>query len=124
QIDKQAGNTAPPPPPPPSSTTSGSTTSTSPTGSPTPVTQVTFQQVNSQVLQPNCAGCHSAGSSPDFSSYATTVSSSSVVSPGNPAASALYTAIQTGRMPKGGAQLSQTDQSLVYYWIQQGALNN
>lgn len=83
--------------------------------------EVRFQEVASQVLDQSCTGCHRAGGRlVDLSSYVAVVGRPGLVTPGNPAASRLYTVIASGQMPPSGP-LSGALQELVARWIQQGA---
>ena len=85
----------------------------------------TFSEVSSQILQPSCLGCHGAGAtSPDLSSYAGFATNTQWIAPGNPTGSAVYTAIQSGVMPKGGNMLTSAEISLMASWIQNGAQND
>lgn len=102
--------------------TQGTTSSTS--TSPPASSDATFTQVNTQILQAKCIGCHSAGSSPDFSSYTSFATNTQWVQPGDASASALYTQVQSGSMPKGGTPLSADEVTLIYNWIQNGAQND
>ena len=103
---------------------SGETTPTPVATSPVVTSSATFTAVNSQILQPKCLGCHGAGSSPDFSSYGTFAANTSFIMPGKPTSSAVYNAVQSGSMPQGSSALPAADVTLIYDWIQAGALNN
>jgi hypothetical protein len=89
--------------------------------------QIAFADVQKYILTPSCVRCHS-GTKPagniDFTNYATTVASAEVVNPGSAQGSSLYTEIATGDMPDGGAQLTSPYVSLVYDWIQAGAVES
>jgi uncharacterized membrane protein len=113
---QSAGSTAPTSVNPPTQTT---TPSDPVTGSP-----ATFSQVNQQILQPKCVGCHASGSSPDFSSYSSFAQSTAYVVAGNAAQSSFYTAVSSGRMPQGGTALTQAELSIVSSWIDAGAKND
>jgi mono/diheme cytochrome c family protein len=72
-----------------------------------------------QILSQNCTACHTASSGPGNVTNLTNVNhliSSGLVVPGNPAASLLYTIIQSGRMPTSGA-LSAANQEIIRAWI-------
>ena len=100
-------------------------TASNPTSTSSPVTSAaTFTAVNSQILQSKCLGCHGSGSSPSFSSYSSFATNTSYITPGNAASSAVYTAVQSGAMPQGGSSLSAAEVTLIYDWIQAGALDN
>jgi mono/diheme cytochrome c family protein len=94
-----------------------------PTGAGTAAPQVTFAQLNQDIIQPKCISCHSSGSSSgvDLSSYAGVAAQ---VVAGNPAQSTLYLQVESGQMPKGGPALSESELADVYNWIAQGAQNN
>lgn len=85
-------------------------------------TIIPFSAVQSQVLNPQCLGCHSASNASggvDLSSYAKVVT---LVKAGNPSSSLLYTEIASGSMPMGGT-LAPELKTLVYNWIATGANN-
>ncbi len=90
--------------------------------------QPTYASISSKILQPKCAACHGTGSGFGGISFASYNSTKSTVVVGNPATSALYISVSTGRkggrMPQGGAALSNAELSAIQTWIQQGALNN
>lgn len=74
-----------------------------------------------------CTNCHGAWANSTSSSYAevmsmTAASGKKYVVPGDPEASALFSEINSGRMPKNGAKLSQNRIQGLVMWIQQGAL--
>ncbi len=105
-------------------TSPGSPGSPNPSPSGSPTATVTFTEVSQQILQPKCVGCHSGGNQPNLSSYAGFATNTAYVVPGNPSASALYDAVQSGAMPQGGPPLSADQVALIGNWISQGALNN
>jgi hypothetical protein len=88
-------------------------------------TAPTFASIQQSILQPQCVACHGAKGSAgvDYSSYATTLNTGSVV-PGNAAASKLYLDVNSGAMPKGGTKLSPADIKAIFDWIQDGARDN
>ena len=117
--------------PPPASTT------------PPPATSMTlFQQVQTQVLTPNCTGCHVGANAPQglrldaANSFAMLVNVASTemptllrVKPGDPDNSWLVQKIDGratigGRMPLGRAALPQASIDLVRSWIAAGATMN
>jgi hypothetical protein len=123
----------------------GSSSSASPgAGSGTP----TFTEVYTTVLEPNCAGCHSAGGADsflDFSTQANAYSSLVAVKASGPACgssgltrvvagsastSLLYEKVSQAKPPCGaqmpfdGAPLSGGDQGLIASWINGGATND
>lgn len=84
---------------------------------------VDFDTVSRTVLQPKCMSCHSDGIASggvNFSSYAATMATGSVV-PGFPEQSSLFTTVSTGSMPKGGTKLSGLDMKTISIWISNGA---
>jgi hypothetical protein len=106
--------------PPPSNAGTGGT-APDPTSTATPAT---FQAVYNQILAPKCLSCHGSGTAPTLSSWAAFAQDTRYVLPGNPGQSDIYVQVSSGNMPKGGAALSQSDLTLLYNWIEQGALNN
>lgn len=100
---------------------------TTPGGGTTGV-QPTYSSISSKIFQPKCAACHGAALALGGISFATYNSARSTVVVGNPATSALYISVSTGRqggrMPQGGAALSNAELSAIQTWIQQGAMNN
>jgi len=107
-----------------------------------PANQSLFQQVQSQVLTPNCTGCHVGAGAPAglrldaANSFAMLVNVASTqvpnllrVSPGDPQNSYLVQKIEGraavgGRMPLGRAPLPQASIDLVRSWIAAGAQMN
>ena len=89
-----------------------------------PTLTATFTQVFTQIIQPQCLACHGSGASPDLSSFGSFATNTSWIVPGNPSGSAVFDAVQAGRMPKGGAVLSGSELSLISGWIQSGAQND
>ena len=83
---------------------------------------IPFATVQSQVINPQCLGCHSASSASggvDLSSYSKVMA---FVKAGSPSDSLIYTQISSGAMPQGGHLTSEL-QTLVYNWIITGANN-
>jgi hypothetical protein len=99
---------------------SGSTTGGGGTGT---TSSATFTKVYNQILQPKCLSCHGSGT-PNFSSYSSFAGKTSIVVPGNPEQSALYTETASGAMPRGGSALNSDELSLLYTWIKDGAKND
>jgi hypothetical protein len=110
---------------------------------PPPATNMTlFQQVQTQVLTPNCTGCHVGANAPQglrldaANSFAMLVNVASTqmptllrVKPGDPDNSWLVQKIDGratigGRMPLGRAALPQASIDLVRSWIAAGATMN
>jgi mono/diheme cytochrome c family protein len=95
-----------------------------PTGAGTAAPEVTFTQLNQDIIQPKCISCHSASADSggvDLGSYAGVAAQ---VVAGNPAQSTLYLQVESGQMPKGGPALSESELAEVYNWIAQGAQND
>lgn len=123
--------------PPPASTTPPPTTTPPPANN-----TALFQQVQDQVLTPNCTGCHVGAGAPTGlrldagNSYALLVNVASAqvptllrVKPGDPDNSYLVQKIDGratvgGRMPLGRAPLPQASIDLVRSWIAAGATMN
>ena len=86
-----------------------------------------FKQLQRNLFEAKCSGCHNAGFATDgvdVSSFASTTGNSGLIVPGNPEASRLFIAIGTGarvRMPTTGAYLSENEIAAVRNWIQNGA---
>lgn len=76
----------------------------------------TFTQVNNQIIQQYCVGCHgNGGISPNLTTYGNVAAS----------ASACLSAIQPGgNMPLGQPPLSQSLQTLFANWVNGGAKND
>jgi hypothetical protein len=105
----------------------GSGGNSTPTPSPSPTPNVnsnaTFTWIKTNILSTKCQSCH--GTTPsggyDVRTYSSTLKK---VVPGNSAASALYTAVSSGSMPKNGSKLSATQIQEIKDWIDSGAPNN
>lgn len=67
---------------------------------------ITFAKIKTQILEPNCLACHSS-----YSQYSTF----------NAIKEAAMGAISSGRMPKGGAPLSNELKTLMRNWLAAGA---
>jgi mono/diheme cytochrome c family protein len=87
-----------------------------PTPTPTPSSLPTFMRVNSEIIQPKCAICHSA--------FVTFSGVKSYTQPGNPENSPIYIKVNSGEMPKNGSKLSAAEIKLIYDWIKAGSQNN
>ena len=106
--------TSPPPPMPP------------PT--PPPPAVASFKEVQTNIFNQSCTGCHS-GNSPsggvNLTTYALMMANAKhVVIAGSSATSLVYTEIKSGNMPPGKTKVSASDQTLLANWIDQGAKNN
>jgi mono/diheme cytochrome c family protein len=84
----------------------------------------TFTQVNTQIFQAKCIGCHGSGGTPDLSSYSSFATNTKFIVPGNPSSSLIYEEVQSGAMPQGTASLTSAELGLMSEWITEGALNN
>jgi len=91
---------------------------------PAPASGATFKQVYSQILAPKCLSCHSGSTNPNLSSWAAFAQDTRYVLPGNPSQSDIYVQTSSGTMPKNGTPLAQSELTLLYNWIEAGALNN
>ncbi len=84
-----------------------------------------FQSEVLPVLEKNCVPCHGArikSAGLDLSSFAGLMaggSSGSVIEPGQPARSLLWTRIESNQMPKGG-KLADAEKQLIRTYIEQG----
>ena len=88
---------------------------------PNAIPTASYSSISKVILEPGCMSCHGGAGGYNFDSYSGTLQA---VTAGNPSASALYTAIASGRMPKGASKLSDAQIQAVQDWITQGALNN
>lgn len=109
-------NPAPAPPPP------------TPTPPPTPPPSASYAQVQAQVFNKSCTGCHS-GNRPsagvDLSAYGKIMNNSKhLIIAGAATKSLIYTEIHSGAMPPGKNKVSAGNQTLLRDWINQGAKNN
>ena len=97
-----------------------------PTPSPTPVTTtaVSFANLQTTIFTPKCVGCHSAANKAGGYALDTYAAVALAVSVTAPSSSAVYTAVTTGGMPKGGTALTAAQQASILSWIQAGAPNN
>lgn len=95
---------------------------------------ICFQEDVFPIIMSNCAmsGCHDQGSAQDgvdLSSYAA-IMASDVIKPGDPNDSKLYEAITENpgsndiMPPPPASPLSSSDIAIIYWWINEGALNN
>lgn len=78
-----------------------------------------FSSINQNILSPICSNCHGTR----VTNYMGLLNSG-WVEPGSPGNSRLYQAVESQRMPKGGAPLNDAQLSAIYEWIQSGARNN
>ncbi|WP_413290947.1 c-type cytochrome [Bdellovibrio sp. HCB337] len=94
-----------------------------PTPAPTPVPNpnATFTYISVNVLQKRCNSCHGGAGGFSFNTYTNTLKAVKV---GNPTGSVLYTEVNSGSMPQGGAKLPAADIKAIYDWIAAGAPNN
>jgi hypothetical protein len=122
-ITQGARNTLEDKPPPPAGDGSTSTDTSTGAGQ----TAVKFSDLMTQVILPRCAeGCHS-GDEPSDNLPLTTFDElrrfESVVKPGSPDDSTLYTSVKSGSMPYDGTILEPAKLSMIRRWIEQGANN-
>lgn len=85
----------------------------------------TYSSIKKNIL-PKCLICHAPGSEGaqwDFSSYEAILATGLVI-PEDAKDSDFLGALKAGRMPKGGAKLSDNEIAAVETWINSGALNN
>ncbi|MDG0816505.1 hypothetical protein [Bdellovibrio svalbardensis] len=95
-----------------------------PTPAPTPVPapapsnpNATYSYISKNILQVHCTSCHSSS----FKTYSGTMG---YVSAGKPGSSSLYTATNSGSMPRGSSKLSSASIQAIKDWITAGAKNN
>lgn len=100
-----------------------------PSSTPSATLHISFSQVQTQLLNPDCVSCHS-GPRPSFGLDFTTYNNvahnpvlPNLVVPGQPGRSALFSDIQGGVAP-GGVPVTQDQIDLLFNWIQQGAPEN
>ena len=85
----------------------------------------TFQHDVLPLFEKRCAGCHGAKPSAgldvrDLASVMKGGASGKAIEPGKPESSLLWTKIDSGAMPMGGAPLTADEKNLVRTWIEQG----
>jgi pectate lyase len=103
------------------------TATPAPTATPTPTATPapnTFKSLQANIFQPKCVGCHSAGNADGGFAYDTYTSVKASVNTASPTSSKVYTATNSGSMPKGGSTLTSAQLAALLQWIQAGALNN
>lgn len=92
-----------------------------PVPTPTPNPNAKFSYLSANVFTKKCNSCHGGAGGFSFNTYTNTIKA---LTPGNPAGSPLYTSVNSGGMPKGGAKLPAADIKAIYDWIAAGAPNN
>lgn len=98
-------------------------TATATTSAATAADMAKFSFINTNILQPNCVYCHGgAGGTARGISYASYGATLGTVSSGNPAASALYTALSRNMPPDN--TLTAAQKKAISDWITNGAQNN
>lgn len=83
-----------------------------------------YRAIRERVLQPKCIRCHKDGNALSEVRVDTYETVMTLVVPRNPEASLLYDTIVQGRMPKGGADVTDEELALIRAWIEAGAPNN
>lgn len=84
---------------------------------------VTFERVYREILEPKCSRCHSGVSAEDFVDVTDLEGMKSnfmypdLIVKGNPAASRIYRAVESGRMPRRDLKLSSSELALMRLWI-------
>ena len=96
--------------------------------------QISFSKDIIPILNASCvlnSGCHLGGNginqnvNLDSADAYHTIIVKELVSTANPQASLLYSEVRSNEMPPPpAASLSAEQQTLILYWIEQGALNN
>jgi mono/diheme cytochrome c family protein len=81
----------------------------------------TYSSISASILNPACVNCHGGSGGYSFDNYSNTLKA---VAKGNPGASPLYTAVNSGVMPKGGPALSSSQVTAIFNWIADSAKNN
>jgi mono/diheme cytochrome c family protein len=95
-----------------------------------PAGPVSFSQDVMPILDQNCFKCHGGDRTNEglkLGSYADVMAGSdngAVVVAGDSAASKLFSAVSSGKMPKRAAKLSDADIQIIRQWIDEGALDN
>jgi uncharacterized membrane protein len=87
----------------------------------------TFSWIQANIFKPKCEKCHSgedASKKIDLSSYDAIMAGPKIITPGNPALSRLFKAVDTGRMPKKANKLSDAEIGAIGSWITSGAKND
>lgn len=83
----------------------------------------TFTYVNTNIITPNCLGCHTNGNAAGGVNYATPSGILGSISANNTANSKMYTDMQSGKMPPGGG-ITALQLSQMAAWINSGAPTN
>lgn len=91
---------------------------------------VSFKNEIQPILEQRCIKCHGG----DFPSEGLTMESheslmngsqnGQVITPGDSSSSLLFEKVESGEMPKRGADLTAEQVKLIQQWIDEGALNN
>jgi hypothetical protein len=83
-----------------------------------------YAKLSANIFSAKCVSCHS-GPDPagkvDLSSYAAIMSHSGLITPGQPAASLIYSEVQSGDMPDSAPPLSAAEVQAIDSWIMAGA---
>lgn len=92
--------------------------------------KVLYSALYASVIQPKCVSCHSTANpmgQVDLSTYSAMMAAASVIVPGNPGASRLYSsslASGSPSMPPKGPYLSTIESQAIADWIRAGAISD
>lgn len=87
---------------------------------------ITFEKVYREIFEPKCSQCHAGASAEDFVDLTSleeiknNFMYSDLIVKGNPSASRIYRAVESGRMPRRGLKLSESELMLLRLWIFEG----
>lgn len=82
-------------------------------------TQISFSQDIVPILQNNCVSCHSGGTPPDLTTYASTSAAADMVLSRMSLANG-----DPSLMPQGGPRMADSIIQKIQCWIDQGKLDN
>jgi formylglycine-generating enzyme required for sulfatase activity len=82
---------------------------------------VNFEDKIAPVLMERCVQCHSSVKAMGAVRLTTNVSTSRVVTPGEPEKSPLYLSVESGAMPPNGPKLTKDQRDAIRDWIKEGA---
>lgn len=90
-----------------------------------PATSGTFTAIQTRIVDPRCVNCHANTTAGvkllPYDDRGNAQRMQSLVVAGTPDASRFYQTLATGKMPGGGARLTEDDLALVRAWIEAGA---